>query len=58
MATERRFFVEAKTFLLSVEERKSVLRMKERRKDLSQVVLLGLQCTAWVVAVVKEALHS
>jgi len=50
MATERRFFVEAKTFLLSVEERKSVLRMKERRKDLSQVVLLGLQCTAWVVA--------
>jgi hypothetical protein len=42
MATERRFSVEAKTFLLSVEERKSVLRMKGRRKDFSRVVRLGL----------------
>jgi hypothetical protein len=58
MAMERRFFVEAKTFLFSIEEGKYVLRMEERRKGFSGVVLLGLQCTTWVVAVVKEALQS
>jgi len=50
--------VEAKTFLFLVEEGKSVLRMEERRKGFLGVVLLGLQCTAWVVATVKEALRS
>jgi hypothetical protein len=33
-------------------------RMEERRKGFLGVVLLGLQCTAWVVAVVKEAWWS
>jgi len=58
MALERRFFVEAKTFLFSVEEGKPVLRLEERRKGFFGVVRLGLQCTAWVIAVVKEALQS
>jgi hypothetical protein len=58
MALERRFFLEAKTFLFSVEEVKSVLSMEERRKGFLGVVLLGLQCTAWFVAAVKEALWS
>jgi hypothetical protein len=58
MALERHFFVKAKTFLFSVVEGKSVLRMEERRKGFLGVVLLGLQCTDWVVAVVKEALQS
>jgi hypothetical protein len=55
MALERRFFVEAKTFLFSMEEGKFVLRMEERRKGFLGVVLLGLQCTACAVAVVTEA---
>jgi hypothetical protein len=58
MALEKRLFVEAKTFLFSVEEGKSVLRMEERRKGFLGVVLLGLQCNAWVVATMKEALWS
>jgi len=58
MALERRFFVEAKTFLFSVEEGNSMLSMEERRKGFFGVVLLGLQCTAWVVTAVKEALWS
>jgi hypothetical protein len=41
-----------------VEEGKFVLRMEKRRKGFLGVVLLGLQCTAWVIAVVKEALWS
>ncbi len=58
MALERCFFMEAKTILFSVEEGKFVLRMEERRKGFLGVFLLGLQCIAWVVAVVKEALWS
>jgi hypothetical protein len=57
MALKRHFFVEAKTFLFSVEEGKSVLRM-ERRKGFLGLALLGLQCTAWVVAMVKEAMQT
>jgi hypothetical protein len=58
MALERRFFMEAETFLFSVEEGKSVLRTEERWKGFLGVVLLGLQCTTWVVAAMKEALRS
>jgi hypothetical protein len=50
--------VEAKTFLLLVEEGKSLLRMEERRKGFLGVVLLGSQCITWVVTVVNEALQS
>jgi hypothetical protein len=46
MALERRFFMEAKTFLFSVEEGKHVLRLEERRKGFLGVLHLGLQCTA------------
>jgi hypothetical protein len=42
MALERRFFVEAKTFLFLVEEGKFVLRMEERKKGFLGVVLLSL----------------
>jgi len=45
-------------FLFSVEEGKSVSRMEERREGFLGFVLLGLQCTTWVVAAVKEALQS
>jgi hypothetical protein len=58
MALERCFLAEAKTFLFLVEEGKFVLRMEKRRKGFLGVVLLGLQCTTWVVAAVKEALLS
>jgi len=51
---ERRFFVGAKTFLFLMEEGKSMLGMEDRRKGFFGVVLLGLQCTAWVVIAGKE----
>lgn len=38
---EKWFFVEAKTFVFSVVEGASVLRLKERRKRFSDVVFLG-----------------
>jgi len=55
---ERRFSVEAKTFLFSVEDGKCGVRMEERRKGFLGVVRLGLQCIAWVLVAVKEALLS
>jgi hypothetical protein len=58
MVLERRFFMDAKTFLLSVEEGKSILRMEERRKGFFGVVRIGMQCIAWAIAGVKEALQS
>jgi hypothetical protein len=42
MALERRFFFEAKSFLFSFEEGKSMLKMEERSKSFLGVVLLGL----------------
>ncbi len=55
---ERHFSVEAKTFLFLVEDGKCGVRLEERRKGFLGVVRLGLQCTAWVLAAVKEALQS
>jgi hypothetical protein len=46
LGMENRFCVEAKTFLFSVEEGKSVLRLEERRKCFTEVVLLDSQCIA------------
>jgi hypothetical protein len=58
MALERYFSVKAKTFLFSVKEGKYVMRMEERRKGFLGVLRLGLQCTAWVSATMKQVLQS
>jgi hypothetical protein len=42
---ERRFLVEAKSFVFSVLDGVSVLRVEEKRKDFSGEVLLSNQCT-------------
>lgn len=46
--------MEAKTFVLSVVEGASVMRLEERRKGISGVVFLGTQCIAWLVSKVEE----
>lgn len=51
---EKWFFVEAKTFVFSVVEGASVLRVEERRKGFSGVVYLGTQCIAWLASKVEE----
>lgn len=43
---ERRFLVETKSFVLSVSDSTSVLRVEEKRKGFSGVVLLGKLYTA------------
>jgi hypothetical protein len=48
-------FMEAKTFVFSVVEGASVVRLEERR-GFSGLVFLGAQCTAWLVSMVEELL--
>jgi hypothetical protein len=58
LGMESRFFVEAKSFVFSVVEGKSELRVEERRKGFSGVVCLGSQCIAWLVSKVEEVLRN
>jgi hypothetical protein len=54
---ERRFVVEAKDFFLSAKFGISELRLEEKKKSFSRVVVFSLR-SAWLVATVKEALKS
>jgi hypothetical protein len=55
---EHRFVVEAKDFIFSAKFGISELRLEEKMKYFSRVVVLGSLCSAWLVATVKEALKS
>jgi hypothetical protein len=58
MGLESRFFVEAKTFVFSAVERKSELRVEERRKGFSGTVCLGSLSVAWLIAKVEEVIRN
>jgi hypothetical protein len=47
---ERRFLVESKSFVLSVLDGASVLRVEEKRKGFFSEVLLSNQCTVWLAS--------
>lgn len=51
---ERRFLVEAKSFVFSVLDGVSVLRVEKKMKDFSGEVLLSNQCTDWLVSTMEE----
>ena len=53
---DRHFFVEAKSFAVSVKEGEAVVRLEESRKGFVSKVSLGLQCTAWPLSMVEVAL--
>jgi hypothetical protein len=55
---ERRFLVEAKSFLFSVKENEAVVRLEERRKGFADAVSLGPHCSVWLIATVEVALHN
>jgi hypothetical protein len=55
---ESRFFVEAKSFLFSVENGSDELRQVEKWKGFSGFVLLSSRSSVWLVSRVEEALHS
>lgn len=55
---DRRFFVEAMSFLFSVKEDEELVRLEERRKGFAGVVILGLQCAIWLVATVESVLRN
>jgi hypothetical protein len=42
---DKRFIVEAKTFVFSVLDGSSVLRVEEKRKNFSGEVILSFQCS-------------
>jgi hypothetical protein len=50
--------VEAKAFYFSVKADASKIRLEERRKGFSGFIFLGLQCSAWLLATVEEALKE
>jgi hypothetical protein len=53
---ERRFLVESKSFVLSVLEGASVLRVEEKRQGFHGVVVLSSHCSAWLVSTMKTLL--
>jgi hypothetical protein len=55
---DKRFIVEAKTFVFSVFDGASVLRVEEKRKNLSGEVILSFQCSEWLVLTMEGLLGS
>jgi hypothetical protein len=55
---ESRFFVEAKTFVFSVVDGKSVLWVEERRRGFSGAVCLGSMCIVWLVSKMERVLRN
>jgi hypothetical protein len=55
---ESRFFVEAKTFVFSVVDGKSVLWVEERRKGFSGAVCLGSLCIVWLISKMEWVLRN
>jgi len=53
---ERRFLVESKSFVLSVLEGASVLRVEEKRQGFFGAVILSSQCSAWLVSTMEMLL--
>jgi hypothetical protein len=51
---ERRFLVEAKSFVFSVLDEALVLQVEEKMKDFSGEVLRSNQCTEWLVSTIEE----
>ena len=55
---ERHFSVEAKALCFTAKEGSYDLRLKERREGFVGVIIVGLQSSFWLVAVVEEAFRS
>jgi hypothetical protein len=53
---ERRFLVEAKSFVLSVLDGASVLQDEEKRKGFFSEILLSNQCTGWLSSTMEALL--
>jgi hypothetical protein len=53
---ECRFSMEAKNFSFSTKADESELRLEERRKGYCGYLLMGFQCSKWLLATVEEAL--
>jgi hypothetical protein len=58
LGMENRFFVEAKSFTLSVVKGFVELRLVEKRNGFSGWVLLGERCVAWLLLMVQEVLRD
>jgi hypothetical protein len=55
---ERRFSMEAKSFLFSAKLGKSMIHLEERRKGFGGSILLGIRRSDWLADTVEEALLS
>ena len=55
---ECRFAVEAKAFYFTAKEESSDLWLEERRKGFDGVIIVGLQISVWLVAMVEKAFLS
>jgi hypothetical protein len=55
---ERCFSVEAKGFSFLAKVDASKLCLKERRKGFYGFIFLGLQCSAWLMVTIEEALKD
>jgi hypothetical protein len=53
---ERRCCVEAKSFVFTVVEGASVVRLEERRRNFSGLVLVGAQSVGWLVSTMESLL--
>jgi len=53
---ERRFLVESKSFILSVLEGASMLRVEEKRQGFRGAVVLSSHCSAWLVSTMETLL--
>jgi hypothetical protein len=54
---ERWCCVESKTFVFSVREGASVVRVEERRRRFSGLVLLGAQSCGWLLSTLESVLR-
>jgi hypothetical protein len=53
---DKRFIVEAKTFVFSVLDGAAVLRVEEKRKNFFGKVILSFQCSEWLVSTMEGLL--
>jgi hypothetical protein len=58
LGIERRFLVEEKSFVLSILEGASVLRVVEKCNSFSGEVLLSFQCSVWMVSTMEKLMGS
>ena len=55
---ERRFTVEAKSFLFTANLGKSLIRLEEKRKGFGGFLSLGIKLSDWLADMVEEAFES